>query len=307
MLPAEVMQYGSGTRPSDTLIATPKSEKNAVRPSKAKAAPKDDETFQEKFGLPRTERVIGKFSCAIHKDIPLHGKMYLTRQFICFYSKIFGHRTKELMPLRSIVAIEKKNTSLFMPNAIEITVSAPKSGTHRNGTTKFFFTNFLDRDPTIARLRETWEAAKNGEVVESKTPKSAATVSSSTPGGEAATAVATVLQKQDASIATDASVHVAGAALATSTAAGDQITRKRHATAVAFSTEQGVPIVDESAECLADYIDLVPDLQLPCDNYSADGEHLKSRRLVDDSPTAILTLCVPRFRMHRCLRATVRR
>eukprot|EP01046_Picozoa_sp_COSAG06_P112516 COSAG06_NODE_59182_length_275_cov_0.573864_1_plen_44_part_10 len=44
------MQYGSGTRPSDTLIATPKSEKNAVRPSKAKAAPKDDETFQEKFG-----------------------------------------------------------------------------------------------------------------------------------------------------------------------------------------------------------------------------------------------------------------
>lgn len=119
-------------------------------PSK-KEASKKDANFCAKFNLPTTERISEDFSCAINRDILLHGRMYVSAGYICFYSKIFGHRTMEVMPFRSITAIEKKNTSLFIPNAIEITL---RPDTARLNTARHFFASFLHRDITIARLRD---------------------------------------------------------------------------------------------------------------------------------------------------------
>lgn len=72
--------------------------------------------FRQKFRLPPTEAIVDEFSCAVSKDILLHGRMYVSPGFLCFYSRIFSHRTVEVVPFSDITAIEKRNTSLFIPD-----------------------------------------------------------------------------------------------------------------------------------------------------------------------------------------------
>eukprot|EP01043_Picozoa_sp_COSAG02_P026987 COSAG02_NODE_1570_length_11893_cov_2.376717_12_plen_571_part_00 len=116
-----------------------------------------DANFRAKFGLPEEERVIDDFSCAIQKEVLLHGRLYVSAQYMCFYSKIFGHKTMEVMPFAQTIAIEKRNTSLFIPNAIEITFK------RANGPPcKRFFTSFKDRDAAITTLTKLWGEHRAG-------------------------------------------------------------------------------------------------------------------------------------------------
>lgn len=39
-------------------------------------------------------RLIADFSCAVESKILLHGRMYVTQKFICFYSNLFGLEKK---------------------------------------------------------------------------------------------------------------------------------------------------------------------------------------------------------------------
>ena len=116
-----------------------------------------DANFRVKFGLPEEEQVIDDFSCAIQKEVLLHGRLYVSAQYMCFYSKIFGHTTMEVMPFARTVAIEKRNTSLFIPNAIEITYRQGDGAPARR-----FFTSFKDRDEAITSLRNLWDKHRSG-------------------------------------------------------------------------------------------------------------------------------------------------
>ena len=113
--------------------------------------------FRSKFELPEEETIVDDFSCAISQDVLLHGRMYVSQGWVCFYSNIFGHRTTEVMPMARITAIEKKNTSLFIPNAIEVTV-AREDGT----TARHFFASFQERDACHTVLRKMWDEHKSG-------------------------------------------------------------------------------------------------------------------------------------------------
>ena len=62
--------------------------------------------FRVKFGLPEEEHVIADVSGAIQKEVLLHGRLYVSAQYMCFYSKIFGHTTMEVMSFARTVAIE---------------------------------------------------------------------------------------------------------------------------------------------------------------------------------------------------------
>ncbi|TMW55100.1 hypothetical protein Poli38472_013862 [Pythium oligandrum] len=96
---------------------------------------KDMTDFQKKFKLDSPEQVVESYSCALFlNNFPNHGRMYLTRERLCFT----GWRdTIYVLSYTDIVAMEKKNTALIVPNAIEITA--------QNGE-KTFFTSFVFRD-----------------------------------------------------------------------------------------------------------------------------------------------------------------
>ncbi|XP_042231362.1 protein Aster-B-like isoform X3 [Homarus americanus] len=99
--------------------------------------------------LPSDERLIVDYSCALQKDILVHGRLYVTPNYFCFYSKIFGWETFVSIKSKEIVAMTKEKTALVIPNAIEI----------RTEREKHFFTSFASRDKTYLMLFRIWQNA----------------------------------------------------------------------------------------------------------------------------------------------------
>lgn len=75
------------------------------------------------FAIETDEHVLKDFSCAYQGTILLHGRLYILQRTLCFYSNIFGHETRKIVPMKSITGISKRNTLGIIPTAIEITVA----------------------------------------------------------------------------------------------------------------------------------------------------------------------------------------
>jgi hypothetical protein len=70
------------------------------------------------FGL------LSDFTCAVESTVLLHGRMYITNRFICFYSNLFGLEKKIRIPYSHIRSITKENTAMVIPNAISISTGS---------------------------------------------------------------------------------------------------------------------------------------------------------------------------------------
>ncbi|KAF5901941.1 GRAM domain-containing protein 2B, partial [Clarias magur] len=82
------------------------------------------------------------YTCALQKDILYQGKLFVSDNWICFHSKVFGRDTKIAIPVLSITLIKKTKTALLVPNALVITTS----------TERHLFVSFLSRDTTYKFL-----------------------------------------------------------------------------------------------------------------------------------------------------------
>lgn len=60
------------------------------------------------------------YTCALQKDILYQGKMFVSDNWICFHSKVFGKDTKIAIPVISVTFIKKTKTALLVPNALVI-------------------------------------------------------------------------------------------------------------------------------------------------------------------------------------------
>lgn len=74
----------------------------------------------------------------------LHGRMYVTTRFLCFYSNLFGLEKKIRVPYSHITLVTKENTAMVIPNAIAVT-------THRK---EYLFRSFWDREECFKLLQE---------------------------------------------------------------------------------------------------------------------------------------------------------
>jgi hypothetical protein len=59
--------------------------------------------------------------------------MYVTNRYLCFYSDLFGLDKKIKIPLSHIKAINKENTAMVIPNALNVT-SCEKNYKHAKET-----------------------------------------------------------------------------------------------------------------------------------------------------------------------------
>ncbi|XP_070548700.1 protein Aster-B-like isoform X4 [Ptychodera flava] len=109
------------------------------------------EDFRRIFGksVPDSERLVVDYSCALQKDILVHGRLYLTQNWVCFYANIFRWETCITIKCREITAITKEKTARVIPNAIQICTD----------TEKYFFTSFGSRDKSFMILFRLWQNA----------------------------------------------------------------------------------------------------------------------------------------------------
>ncbi|XP_053371819.1 protein Aster-B isoform X3 [Clarias gariepinus] len=109
-----------------------------------------NEDFRKLFKqLPDTERLIVDYSCALQRDILLQGRLYLSENWICFYSNIFRWETLLMVRLKDICSMTKEKTARLIPNAIQLCTD----------NEKHFFTSFGARDRTYMMMFRLWQNA----------------------------------------------------------------------------------------------------------------------------------------------------
>ncbi|XP_069784835.1 GRAM domain-containing protein 2B isoform X2 [Narcine bancroftii] len=109
-------------------------------------------SFCKQFKELDTETVIDSFKCALHKEVPYHGKMYVTEHYICFYSNILKE-TKLVVPVTDVVMLKKQNIALLVPNALYIKTSEGE---------KHLFASLRSRDFTFKVLKTVCSHLENG-------------------------------------------------------------------------------------------------------------------------------------------------
>lgn len=89
------------------------------------------------------------FSCAFVCDILLQGYLYITKNYIAFYSNVFGYVTKLLIPVTSVAKISKEKTVKIIPNAIAVATIDERH----------VFSSFLSREAAYQLIISVWKEA----------------------------------------------------------------------------------------------------------------------------------------------------
>lgn len=100
------------------------------------------------FELNKKERVFDDFSCAYKHSILLHGRLYLTENYVCFYSNLLGIKHKLKLELKKIKEIKKKNTLGLLANALKITTEDGQA---------YKFTSFSKRNVAYKSFVALWK------------------------------------------------------------------------------------------------------------------------------------------------------
>ncbi|KAJ2711489.1 GTPase activating protein (GAP) [Coemansia spiralis] len=104
-------------------------------------------TFRQTFSVGKAENLVTYYSCALHGGFMLHqGWLYLSENYFCFYSYMFGSEKRIMLPLRDIKDLAKaRSMGGTRDDAIEVVA---KDGV------RYTFSNLFRRDETFDMLSQ---------------------------------------------------------------------------------------------------------------------------------------------------------
>nr|XP_057932406.1 GRAM domain-containing protein 2A isoform X2 [Doryrhamphus excisus] len=94
--------------------------------------------------VPKDELLMKVYSCALLRDILLQGRLYISRNWLCFYANLFGKDIKVCIPVVSVRLVKKHKTAGLVPNGLAITMDTGQ---------KYVFVSLLSRDNVYDVLR----------------------------------------------------------------------------------------------------------------------------------------------------------
>ncbi|XP_026786457.2 GRAM domain-containing protein 2A isoform X4 [Pangasianodon hypophthalmus] len=95
--------------------------------------------------IPMEENLMKVYSCALLRDILLQGRLYISRNWLCFYANLFGKDIKVCIPVLSVRLVKKHKTAGLVPNGLAITTDSSQ---------KYVFVSLLSRDSVYDVLRQ---------------------------------------------------------------------------------------------------------------------------------------------------------
>ncbi|XP_041647251.1 GRAM domain-containing protein 2B isoform X3 [Cheilinus undulatus] len=115
---------------------------------------KHNKTFHKLFpDIPKSEDLIHAYICALQKEVPYHGRLYVTDTHVCFYSSVLLKDTKLVIPVSCIHIVKKQNTALLVPNALSIRTTEGD---------KFLFVSLRNRESCFQLLRSVCPQIEEG-------------------------------------------------------------------------------------------------------------------------------------------------
>ncbi|XP_068595035.1 GRAM domain-containing protein 2A [Brachionichthys hirsutus] len=94
--------------------------------------------------VPEGEILMKVYSCALLRDILLQGRLYISRNWLCFYANLFGKDIKVCIPVVSVRLVKKHKTAGLVPNGLAVTMDTRQ---------KYVFVSLLSRDSVYDVLR----------------------------------------------------------------------------------------------------------------------------------------------------------
>ncbi|XP_013996421.1 GRAM domain-containing protein 2B [Salmo salar] len=76
---------------------------------------KYNKTFHKLFrDIPTEEKLTHVFTCALQKEVLYHGKLFVSVNYVCFYSSVLLKDTKVVVHVSSVKEVKKQNSALSM-------------------------------------------------------------------------------------------------------------------------------------------------------------------------------------------------
>ncbi|XP_012584191.1 PREDICTED: GRAM domain-containing protein 2 isoform X1 [Condylura cristata] len=94
--------------------------------------------------IPLEEAVLKVCSCALQRDLLLQGRLYISKNWLCFHASLFGKDIKVVIPVLSVQMVKKHKVARLLPNGLAITT---------NTSQKYVFVSLLSRDSVYDMLR----------------------------------------------------------------------------------------------------------------------------------------------------------
>lgn len=197
----------SRSTPAMSPSASPRHSDSEGPPRVSKGTKKFMRHFAD---APPSERVLNYFACALVSDILLQGTLYITPNFFAFYSKIFGHVSRLLIPVSQVASVQKERTAKIIPNAV---------GLHMVDGKSYVFGSLLSRDSTYKLMNHILKKAQQIGDSDSE-PPSAVQVAVDDDGEDSVSASAESLMEEDQAdgfLATSQVVDLVGVTATTTT------------------------------------------------------------------------------------------
>ncbi|KAF9976068.1 hypothetical protein BGZ73_009166 [Actinomortierella ambigua] len=100
--------------------------------------------FRQTFNVPASERLVSYYSCSYHGKMMNQGWMYISENYLCFYSFMLGIETKIFLELKDVGDLQKEKSKRgVFADAIRVVM---KDGQ------EYFFSNLFHRDETYDLL-----------------------------------------------------------------------------------------------------------------------------------------------------------
>ncbi|XP_041698592.1 GRAM domain-containing protein 2B [Coregonus clupeaformis] len=114
----EIQERGHSLNRSNSLRSQTIEEDSFHRPDGAIAKNsfvKYNKTFHKLFrDIPTEEKVTHAFTCALQKEVLYHGKLFVSVNYVCFYSSVLLKDTKVVVQVSSVKEVKKQNSALSM-------------------------------------------------------------------------------------------------------------------------------------------------------------------------------------------------
>ncbi|KAF7662292.1 hypothetical protein LDENG_00239990 [Lucifuga dentata] len=115
---------------------------------------KHNKTFHKLFpDIPASEDLLHAYICSLQKEVPYHGRLYITDSHACFYSSVLLKDTKVVIPVSCIHIVKKQNTALLVPNALAIRTAEGE---------KYLFVSLRNREACYQLLRSVCPQLEDG-------------------------------------------------------------------------------------------------------------------------------------------------
>ncbi|XP_022255241.1 GRAM domain-containing protein 1B-like [Limulus polyphemus] len=108
------------------------------------------ELFHSLFSnIPDSERLVIDYSCALHQEVIIRGRLYVSQNYFCFYGNLWNSDTLLTIRCYDISSMNKDNTTPSGPNSIQICTE----------DLEYHFSSFSARNEAYFTLFRVWQNA----------------------------------------------------------------------------------------------------------------------------------------------------